>query len=124
MKRGLTDTCYRFFATLANPARLAILEVLIEGPRSVNDIAQKLKQEQSMISHNLKTLESCGFVFRKRRKKQQIYSLNSETMAPLFKLFKFHFEKYCSTDGRCGSEKDLKKRRTQEASRILHVTHE
>lgn len=122
MKRGLTDMCYLFFGTLANPARLAILEVLEEGPRSVNDIAVKLKQEQSMISHNLKPLERCSFVFKERKKKQQIYSLNAETMIPLFRLFKFHSEKYCSNADKCFTERDLRKHRRQEASRPLHLT--
>jgi DNA-binding transcriptional ArsR family regulator len=123
MKLGLTKKCYLFFGTLANPARLAILEALDEGPKSVSDIAGKLKQEQSMISHNLEPLERCRFVFKERRKKQQIYSLNTETVKPLFKLLAFHSDKYCPTSGACFSEKNLKECRKQEASRALHVTH-
>jgi DNA-binding transcriptional ArsR family regulator len=123
MKRGLTETCYLFFGTLANPTRLAILEALEEGPISVGEIAGNLKQEQSMISHNLEPLERCGFVFKEREKKQQIYSLNTETVKPLFKLLAFHSDKYCPTDDKCFSEKNMKKHRKQEASRRLHVTH-
>jgi len=123
MKRGLAETCYMFFGTLANPTRLAILEMLDEGPKSVGEISHRLKQEQSMISHNLKPLERCKFVFKKREKKQQIYSLNTETMKPLFKLLAFHSDKYCPTGDKCFSEKSLKKHRKQEASRRLHVTH-
>jgi ArsR family transcriptional regulator len=124
MKYGLAKTCYRFFSTLANPTRLAILEILGEGPKSVGDIACRLKEEQSMISHNLKALERCGFVFKEREKKQQIYSLNAETMKPLLKLFTHHSEKYCPTGGRCLSERSLKNRRKKEASLQLHVTHQ
>jgi len=123
MKLGLTETCYLFFGTLANPTRLAILEVLNDGSKSVSDIARKLKQEQSMISHNLKPLERCRFVFKERKKKQQIYSLNYETMKPLFKLFMFHSEKYCPTGSKCFSEKKLKKHRRKQASRQPYVTH-
>ena len=123
MKYGLAKTCYRFFSTLANPTRLAILEILSEGPNSVGDIARKLRLEQSMVSHNLKSLERCKFVFKEREKKQQIYSLNSETMVPLFKLFNYHSDKYCPTKGRCFSEKSLKMRRKQEASPQLSLTH-
>lgn len=123
MKLGLTEKCYLFFGTLANPTRLAILETLDEGSKSVSDIARKLKQEQSMISHNLKPLERCRFVFKKREKKQQIYSLNTETVKPLFELLVFHSDKYCPTGGACFSEKSLKECRKQDASRALHVTH-
>ncbi len=123
MKLGLTKKCYVFFGTLANPTRLAILETLDEGPKSVGAIARKLRQEQSMISHNLEPLERCGFVIKERRKKQQIYSLNAEIVKPLFKLLAFHSDKYCPTDDACFSEKSLKKRGRQEASHTLHVTH-
>lgn len=83
MKRELSEICYLFFKVLANPTRLAILEILREKPRNVTEIAESLKQEQSMISHNLKTLERCRFVFSERKEKQRIYSLNHETVEPL-----------------------------------------
>jgi len=124
MKRGLAETCYVFFKTLANPTRLAILETLRDGPRNVNEIAEELKQEQSMISHNLRALEKCGFVFSERRKKQRFYSLNKETMEPLFKTFKHHSEKYCPTGGKCLTAKGLREQRKKDASRQLHVTHQ
>jgi len=123
MKPGLTEICYMFFGTLANPTRLAILEALDNGPKSVSEIAQELKQEQSMISHNLKPLERCRFVFKERRKKKHIYSMNYETIRPLFKLFTFHSEKYCPTGGKCLNQKRLKKHRREEASSPPYVTH-
>lgn len=124
MKRGLSETCYVFFKVLANPTRLAILEVLREKPRSVTEIAESLKEEQSMISHNLEPLEKCSFVFSERKKKQHIYSLNKETAEPLFKLFAYHSQKYCPTRGKCLSEKGVREMRKREASGQLRVTHE
>ena len=124
MKRGLSETCYMFFKVLANPTRLAILEVLRDKPRSVTEIAKSLKQEQSMISHNLKPLEKCRFVFSERKEKQRIYSLNKETVEPLFRLFDYHAQKYCPTRGKCLTEKGLREKRKKEASSQLHVTHE
>lgn len=125
MKQGLSETCYVFFRTLANSTRIAILEILrARGPRNVTEIARELNQEQSMISHNLEQLEKCGFVFSERRKKQRFYSLNKETMEPLFKTFNHHYEKFCPTGGECLSGKELKAYRKREASRKLHVTHQ
>jgi len=112
-----------FFKVLANPTRLAILEVLRDRPRGVTEIAESLKQEQSMISHNLEPLEECRFVFSERRKKQRVYSLNKETVEPLFKLFDNHAQKYCPTRGKCLTEKGLRKLRKKEASGQLRVTH-
>ena len=124
MKRGLSETCYVFFRILANSARLAILETLRTGSRNVTEIAQELNQEQSMISHNLKQLEKCGFIFSERRKKQRFYSLNKETMEPVFKTFNHHSEKYCPTAGKCLTGKDLRAHRKREASQKLHITHQ
>jgi len=124
MKRGLAETCYVFFKTLANPARLAILEILRDGSRNVTEISEELKQEQSMISHNLRALEKCGFVFSERRQKQRFYSLNKETMEPMFKTFKHHSEKYCPTGGKCLTAKGLREQRKKDASRQLRVTHQ
>jgi DNA-binding transcriptional ArsR family regulator len=123
VKRGLSERCYAFFKVLANPTRLAILEALRKEPRSVTEIAKSLKQEQSMISHNLEPLEKCRFVFSERKEKKRIYSLNKETAEPLFELFDFHSQKYCPTRGACLTEKGLRQMRKKEASGQLHVTH-
>jgi len=109
LKHSLAKTCYRFFSTLSNPTRLAILEYLREGPKNVKQISESLGQEQSMISHNLKPLVECRFVFVERKWKERLYSLNKETMEPIFKLFNFHAKKYCPTKGAC--PKDWRKRR-------------
>ena len=123
MKRGLSETCYVFFKVLANPTRLGIVEVLRKRSKSVSEIAGKLKQEQSMISHNLKPLEKCRFVYSERKEKQRIYSLNKETVEPLLKLFDYHAQKYCPTRGACLTEQGLRQLRKKEASGRLHVTH-
>ena len=107
-KPSLAKTCYRFFSTLSNPTRLAILEKLREGPKNVKQISESLRQEQSMISHNLKPLVQCRFVFVERKWKERLYSLNKETMEPVFKVFNFHSQKYCPTKGTC--LKDWRKR--------------
>jgi DNA-binding transcriptional ArsR family regulator len=109
LKHSLAKTCYRFFSTLSNPTRLAILEYLREGPKNVKQISESLGQEQSMISHNLKPLVECRFVFVERKWKERLYSINKETMEPIFKLFNFHAQKYCPTKGAC--PKDWRKRR-------------
>ena len=48
MKKGLCETCYRFFVNLANPTRLAILERLMDQPMSVNELSGSIGQEQSI----------------------------------------------------------------------------
>ena len=101
MKRGLSETCYGFFSTLANPTRLAILETLMDGPLNVTNIATILKQEQSMISHNLKLLEQCHFVASKKDGKEKFFTNNYETIEPLFELVATHASDNCEDAGDC-----------------------
>jgi len=123
MKRSLSERCYMFFRVLANPTRLAILEALRKEPRSVGEIASLLKQRQSMISHNLAPLENCRLVFSERKEKKRIYSLNRETVGPLFELFDYHSQKYCPIGRTCLSENGLRQMRRREASNRLSVAN-
>lgn len=101
MKRGLSETCYRFFSTLSNPTRLAILELLQDEPMNVTQISKALNQEQSMISHNLRILEKCRFVFVEKNWKERVYSINKNTLDPIFKTVDNHKLEYCPTMGHC-----------------------
>jgi|Deesub1362B_J571_1020462.scaffolds.fasta_scaffold30918_2 DNA-binding transcriptional ArsR family regulator len=123
MKLGLSETCYKFFLALANPTRLAILELLRDEPKNVNEIAKALNQEQSMISHNLKILEKCGFIFSERKKKERFYHLNKETMESLFKIFTYHAAKYCPEKGECLTRQKLQDRKRKEASAKFYLSH-
>jgi DNA-binding transcriptional ArsR family regulator len=101
MKKGLSETCYRFFVNLANPTRLAVLEQLMKKPMSVNELAESLGQEQSMVSHNLKPLLECNFVYIERDGKKRIYFANKETIGALFKAVENHAQNFCPTGGKC-----------------------
>jgi len=102
LKKGLSKSCYLFFSTLSNPTRLAILELLRrEGPKNVTQISKALNQDQSMISHNLKPLVRCRFVFVERRWRERIYSINQETMDAIFNIIEKHMKKYCPKDEKC-----------------------
>ena len=124
MKRNTNEICYRFFSTLANPTRIAILELLRNGAKNVTEISEALNQEQSMISHNLKTLERCRFIFSERTKKKRFYSINKEVMEQLFKTFTFRAEKYCPIEGQCLTSQGLQERKKQEASSPLYLARQ
>ena len=101
MKKGLTKICHRIFTNLSNPTRLAALEQLTEKPMSVNELATALGQEQSMISHNLKPLLQCNLITIQKQGKKHVYTLNTETMQPIFAAIENHAQKYCPTGGKC-----------------------
>ncbi len=83
-----------FFKTLADPAKLDILNLLTKHSLSVNQLCKKLNFEQSRVSHNLKTLTERGFVEVARKGKQRIYSVEQKTVLPLLGLIDVHVEKY------------------------------
>ena len=101
MKQGLTDLCYGFFSTLANPTRLAIMELLDGAPMSVTQIVEALGEEQSMVSHNLRPLVQCRLVQASRRGKNRVYSLNHETLDPILGAMEIHAAKYCGGGASC-----------------------
>lgn len=124
MKNCINETCHLFFSTLANPTRLAILEILQGGSRNVAEIAKVTGHEQSMISHNLKTLEVCAFVFSKRQGKTRVYRVNKEVIEPLFELFNFHASKYCPNGRECLTSNGFKRLKKKEAGEALFINHE
>jgi DNA-binding transcriptional ArsR family regulator len=107
VKKGLTALCYKFFSNLSNPTRLAVLEKLADKAMSVNELAEALDQEQSMISHNLKPLLLCNFIFIERQGKKRIYSVNHETVDALFTVIENHAKKFCPTGGNCLLEGEI-----------------
>jgi DNA-binding transcriptional ArsR family regulator len=101
MKEGTTEICYRFFTNLANPTRLDALEQLMQKPMSVNDLAESLGQEQSMVSHNLKPLLECNLITVRRQGKKRVYMVNEETIRPIFATVQNHAQKFCPRGGKC-----------------------
>ena len=68
-------------------------------PRTVSEICENLKEEQSKISHDLKKLTLCNIVEIKKQGKNRLYSLNKTTIVPLMKLVEKHVRAYCG--GKC-----------------------
>jgi len=89
-----------FFMNFANKTKLEIIYSLREGALSVLEIAERIGEEQSKVSHNLKKMSSCRLLNVEQRGKQRIYSLNKETVLPMLELVKKHVE--CNCVGGCG----------------------
>ncbi len=84
-----------FFGTLANKNRLRIINSLRRGPMCVDEIHKNLNFNQTTVSHNLKRLLRCGFVFVEKKGKHRYYSLNKKTIKPLMSLIDEHMKEYC-----------------------------
>ncbi len=85
----------KFFETISNDTRLAIIEALQNKELSVSEICETLNEEQSKISHNLKCLSDCHIIEFKKDGKKRIYSLNKETMTPIMDIVTKHVNDNC-----------------------------
>lgn len=86
---------YIFFRKLAYPIMIDILASLKSKSKTVGQLSKELKIEQSQLSHALQSLRACSIVHVKREGKNRIYSLNKETILPIFNLIDNHEKKFC-----------------------------
>ena len=63
------------FGALAEPNRLRIIELLRDGPRSVNEIVAPLHRGQPLVSKHLRVLSQAGLVSAHAKAQRRIYQL-------------------------------------------------
>jgi DNA-binding transcriptional ArsR family regulator len=68
------------FAALAEPSRFRIVELLRDGPRSVNEIGGRLQLNQPQVSKHLRVLWEAGLVAVEARAQQRVYELRAERL--------------------------------------------
>ena len=124
MEEFCNEAYYLIFSTLANRTRLAIIDVLKDGRKSISEISAALEQEENIISHNLKPLEKSAVVLSEGSGKKKLYSLNREIIAPLSELLAFHVSKYCPGFKECIPVEKLRKYMKAEAAKITYIEHE
>jgi ArsR family transcriptional regulator len=67
--------CATKLAVLADPTRLAVLEVLMRGPCHVTAINESLGIPRNLLSHHLRVLREAGLVRANRDGKAVQYAL-------------------------------------------------
>jgi DNA-binding transcriptional ArsR family regulator len=91
----LSPAHQQFLKTLSNTGRMELMLLLLKKSMNVGDLVEKSGLEQSAVSHHLKRLKLCGFVTVETKGKERVYSVNEETVGPLFRLMNTHVKKYC-----------------------------
>ncbi len=104
----ICNTYKQFFATIAEPARLEIINSLRKKASSVSGLCKELKMEQSRVSHQLEKLKNFGFVESKRVGKEMIYSLNI-WISPLFKIIDKQVDSYYHQDCKCRGQAKIER---------------
>lgn len=86
--RAAKDVLYAEFAAvgkaLGSPKRLELLDLLAQGPRSVEDLARGAEVGLSTCSAHLQTLRHAGLVNTRRDGTRIYYSLAGDDVAALF----------------------------------------
>ena len=71
------------FQTLADPTRLAILEALRDGERSVGYIVARVPIQQSGVSRHLRILHDAGLVRVRPDGQRRLYAIRPEPLMDL-----------------------------------------
>jgi len=79
--RKVTDAALH--AALADPTRKSIVQLLIEGERSVGEIAGQLPVSRPAVSKHLRLLESAGLVQFRSEGTRNVYAIQPEALAQL-----------------------------------------
>ena len=69
---------------ICDETRFEILEMLQKDKElCVNDFVEKIKKDQPLISHHLKTLKNCGIVKSRDEGKKAIYSIANDQLSEI-----------------------------------------
>lgn len=123
MENFSNEAYYLFFSALANRTRLAIIDVLKEGPKNISGVSDALEQDESAVAYNLKRLENYAIVCSEGSGKEKLYSLNREIVEPLSELLAFHTNKYCPGLKNCIPPEKLKEYMKKEAAKETFIEH-
>ena len=78
----------RFLKCVVDANRRRILTILGNDERCVNDLVERTKMEQSLVSHHLKSLRNCGLVERRKKGKKVLYRVSSSEIIDLLERIK------------------------------------
>jgi DNA-binding transcriptional ArsR family regulator len=68
------------FDVLAEPSRRRILDLLLDGERSVGDLVGRLKLSQPAVSKHLRVLREAGLVSVRSEAQRRIYGVQPEPL--------------------------------------------
>lgn len=81
------------FAALANPVRRRILELLLDGPTTVNALVDHFQLHRPAVSEHLQVLRSARLVRDERRGRQRYYHVEPARLVEVQEWLK-PFERY------------------------------
>ena len=82
----ILDLIAERFRVLAEPARLRILNVLLDGERTVSDLVDETGLHQANVSKHLSLLRSSNFVDRRKEGLYAYYSVSDPSVGVLCEI--------------------------------------
>lgn len=88
MKLDLSDLgrVASFFRAFSETTRLALLQELKSGPRTVGELVASIHVTQANVSKQLRILHEAGLLFREKRGTTVVYSISEPLVLDLCKL--------------------------------------
>ena len=86
LSRNALEKIAANFRALSEPTRLAILQELKAGPKTVNELVDSIGLSQANVSKQLSVLREAGFLLREQRGTQAFYSIGDEMVMELCAL--------------------------------------
>jgi DNA-binding transcriptional ArsR family regulator len=89
-----------FFRALAHPARIRILEILVKGGRSVQELQAALALDQPVVSQHLAVLRNQGIIAAEKQGVSVRYALRDPLVGELLDIARRIFNnRLASTQG-------------------------
>lgn len=73
--KTIFDIQARLCTSMGHPLRLEILHNLRDGPKSVSELSEIMKQPQTTVSRHLSSLRSAGIVTAEHQKRNNYYQV-------------------------------------------------
>jgi ArsR family transcriptional regulator len=89
----------RFFRALGHPTRIRILETLVKGERSVQELQEALGLEQPVVSQQLAVLRNQGIVATEKQGLSVRYSLRDPALEELLAVARRIFNNHMVDTG-------------------------
>jgi DNA-binding transcriptional ArsR family regulator len=71
------------WSALSDPTRRAVLELLLERPRPVGELVERLELSQPGTSKHLRVLRDAGLVSARQEGQRRVYAIEPEPIADL-----------------------------------------
>lgn len=76
-QRGKSSPADRLFGALANPTRRDILDLLLDGEQTVQDIADRFDMARPSVSEHLRVLRDTDLVREEQRGRHRYYTVHA-----------------------------------------------